>query len=287
MEISRPSQLRLQDHRLRIEQDAQEVGNVPLEDLGVLVLAHPAINLSQALLAACAAADVAVVVCDNRYLPSSLLVHWAAHSLHPRILRDQIRATQPRKKRLWKLIVQAKIEAQARALECRGENATALMAMSARVRSGDPDNAEARAAQYYWRALFGPDFRRNPDLPGINVLLNYGYAVVRACVARAVVGAGLHPALGIMHSNQFNHFALADDLMEPLRPMVDLKVLGLRDAGTEDELTPAVKKELLGLTAAQVCSRDRRLPLMVALSEYAAAVRDLLQGIGHGLPVPR
>ena len=150
--------------------------------------------------------------------------------------------------------------------------------LSAAVKSGDPSNIESQAARIYWGTLFGPTFRRDRTEEGINALLNYGYTVMRAAVARALVGTGLHPSLGIHHRNQYNSFALADDLLEPLRPLVDIQVFQLASEGKEKNLDVEQKKSLLECLSWQVYMKEEKNPLMVALHEYAAGVRRTLAG---------
>lgn len=277
VEIGNPAFLSVRHGQMRIERDDALVGEVPIEDLGVLILDHPAVTHTQALLAACFSNNVAVIVCDGRHHPGAVLLPMDGHSLHAKVLGEQISASAPRRKRLWQTIVQAKIREQARVLESAVSDSGPLRAMAGRVRSGDPDNVEAQAAREYWKRLFGRDFRRDRNGGHANPLLNYGYTILRAAVARAIVGAGLHPALGVQHSNQYNAFALADDLLEPLRPLADIAVFEvLRLHGGVPEMTPDIKRELLGVLSWDVDLDGRRFPLMVALHHYASSVREVL-----------
>ncbi len=262
---------------------------VPVEDLAVLVCDCAPITLTAPLLAALAQAGVAVIVCGPRHLPDGLMLPVAGAALHTRVLRDQVAASEPRRKRAWQAIVVAKIGAQARLLARLGLDDQGLGAMAKRVASGDPQNLEGRAARAYFRALFGADFVRNPDLPGINAMLNYGYALIRAATARAVVGAGLHPSLGVHHRNQYDAYTLADDMMEPLRPLVDAKVVAMIEREPPpEELTVAARTELLEILHGNVRLGDGAMPLFAALEQYAAAMRDWLAGEGPRLrcPVP-
>ena len=183
-----------------------------------------AITLTQPVLAELASRGAAVLVCDAARLPAGMILPLDAHSTQTQRMRDQLELTEPRKKRLWQQVVRAKITLQAELLRRRGASSSKLTELAKQVRSGDPDNIEAQAARYYWTALFGPGFRRDREAGGQNAALNYGYAVVRAAVARAVCGAGLHPTIGLHHHNRSNAFCLADDLMEPFRPAVDQAV---------------------------------------------------------------
>ncbi len=200
---------------MAIERDGQRVGQVPIEDLGILILNHSGAVVTQGLLDACSENNAVVVCCDGKRLPSSILLPLSGHSVHAETLRAQVAMTLPRRKRLWQQIVRSKITAQARLL---GEPGKRIADLAPLVRSGDPDNIEARAARAYWPLLFGPSFRRNRTGAGVNSLLNYGYAVLRAVVARAICAAGLHPSVELHHHNRYDSLCLASDLMEPLRP---------------------------------------------------------------------
>lgn len=285
--IESPARLSLRKGQMVIERKDEGPATVPLEDLGVLILEHPAIQHTQMLLSACFANNVAVLICDDRRMPVALMTPLEGHTLHARILRSQTALGEPAKKRLWQAIVKAKIKAQARALDLIGEEDKALRSMADQVKSGDPSNVEARAARLYWRLLFDKNFRRGRDEDGPNLLLNYGYAVLRAATARAVVGAGLHPAIGLHHRNQYNPYCLADDLMEPLRPLADLKAHALWDAsGGHVELDRENKKELLDTLGEDCLVGDRRYPLITALHYYAASVRKRIEGEDADLGIP-
>ncbi len=289
IEISNPSYLNIRQKQLCIEQGGEQVGSVPVEDIGILLLSHREIVLTSSVTTRLIENKSAIIHCDNRYIPCAYTLPLDNNTTHSAVLKIQIEASVPRKKRLWQQIVQAKIAAQARVLARYSENdAQPLFSMIKRVKSGDADNKEAQAAQYYWPKLFSREFRRNLDAAGINALLNYGYAIIRASMTRAICAAGLHPAIGIHHSNQYNAFCLADDLMEPLRPMVDWQVQeharNLKD--TELTLDQDSKKVLLGLASQDVLMNQRQLPLMVALHEYTASFKRLLQNEEQRLQIP-
>ena len=287
VEISNPSFLHLKNRQMIIEQDGLEVAQVPIEDLGVLILSHLAITHTQQLLCACWQNNVVVVGCDERYMPGAVLIPLDGHSLQAKTLSVQIEATEPTKKRLWAAIVKAKIREQAKVLKSVNRDAAGLLHYPAKVKSGDPENIEAQAARIYWGRLFGASFRRDRDDPGINAMLNYGYAVMRSAVARAVIGAGLTPALGIHHRNQYNSFALVDDLIEPLRPLIDVKVHELVQLSSEEpELNPSTKRELVSVLGWNINLKDRPWPLLVALTHYAASVRDVLAGERRDADIP-
>lgn len=285
--VGSPASLRLADHAAVIIKNHQEAGRIPLEDMAALVLDGSEITLSHTLLAACADHGVMVITSDERHLPNAVLLPLAGHTLHTAVLRDQLAATAPNQKRTWQTIVRAKIRAQARLAELMGHSADHLRRLAVMVRSGDPDNVEATAAARYFETVFGATFIRDRDQPGLNALLNYGYAVVRAAVARAVVGAGLHPALGIHHHGQYNPLCLADDAMEPLRPAVDRVALQIAFQGElSDSLRPADKRTMLEVLGQFVAWDGHRFPLIVGLERYAASLRRAICE-GESLTVPQ
>lgn len=277
----------LKNKQLVVERDGFEIETVPVEDIGVLILDNREITASQALLSACFEANVAVIVCDYRHMPSGIFMPLEGNNLHSKTLAGQISADEPSKKRLWQNIISAKIRAQAKTLALAEINTSHLLALSKSVKSGDPENIEAQAARHYWQRLFGPDFRRDADAPGINTLLNYGYAIMRAAVARSIVGAGLHPALGIHHRNQYNAFALADDMMEPFRPSVDYIVRAItKEISSTPELTPSMKREIIKTLGMECVIGGRTMPLIPALNLYAASVRKTLLGESRDAEIP-
>jgi len=280
IDISEPAYMHLKNKQLLIDKNDETVAAIPIEDLGVVVLENPQIVVTQSVIIACQQNNVALVFCDKRHLPYSLLLPVSdGHSLHNKVLRQQVEMSVPTKKRLWQQIVSQKILQQVKTLESVNKNSLHLQHMAKKVKSGDPDNIEAQAARKYWTTLFGSDFRRNIDEPGINALLNYGYSIVRAMIARAVVGAGLHPSLGIFHQNQYNGLCLADDLMEPFRPWVDWQVYQLAsDVDNKLEINRESKAELLSLPSRQVSYAEKSMPLMVVchylVSDFKKAIAD-------------
>jgi len=220
---------------------------IPLEDIAVVIASHPQISYTQAVLAGLAAAGGIFVACNQKHLPVAMLLPLESHSTQTERFGRQAEMALPLKKRLWQQIIRAKLRAQARLLQERTGQDWGVSMLASQVRSGDPKNLEARAARIYWKALFnGEEFRRDFEAEGVNACLNYGYAVLRATVARALCGAGLHPGLGLHHHNRYDPFCLADDLMEPFRPIVDRVVAGLRDArGPDAQLDKESKKGIL------------------------------------------
>ncbi|MCO5332840.1 MAG: type II CRISPR-associated endonuclease Cas1 [Pyrinomonadaceae bacterium] len=253
VEISTPGcYVHTKDDQLVIERDGFKVGSVPIEDLGVLILDSPQLLITSSVMRSCEQ-NVSVIFTDSKHLPSSLTLPFSVNSIQTKVLNGQIGISLPTKKRLWSAIISQKISNQARSLELCGKDGNALKGIAARVKSGDPENLEAFAAKLYWKKLFGDDFHTDRDLPDHNMFLNYGYAIVRAATARAIVGTGLHPSLGINHKNQYNPFPLADDLVEPLRPFVDVRTYSvlseLSGSNEELELTRDIKKQFLALLA--------------------------------------
>jgi CRISP-associated protein Cas1 len=275
VEISSPARLSYREKQLRVEKEGESPQTVPLEDLGVLILDHPQCRPSQALLNACAESGCIVLISNEKHLPTSLVLPLYGNVLHTRVLRQQIETPVAVKKRLWADVVREKIRGQMRVLQHYGNEVQDFQVFLGRVRSGDPANVEGQAASAYWPKLFGPKFLRDRKAGGVNSLLNYGYAVIRATVARAIVSTGLHPALGIHHSNQFNPLCLADDLMEIYRPLVDWKTF-LLASENQTEIDRDTKQELLSLLV-HTCVIDKKfLPLMTAVHSYAASVKRVL-----------
>ncbi len=274
IDISEQAYLHLENRQLLVDRGGETIASAPVEDLGILILQDPAIVISQALVVACQENNVALVFCDAKHLPYSVVLPVSdAHSLHNKVLRQQVEIKPTTKKRLWKEIVQYKIRHQAQTLDTLDKNSKPLERMINKVKSGDAENHEAQAARQYWRILMGPDFRRDVEEEGVNALLNYGYSIVRAMVARAIVASGLHPALGIHHRNQYNGLCLADDLMEPLRPWVDRVVFRITETQSDVSIDQENKKQLLGLLSTQVRWEGNSLPLMVAFHQFMANLK--------------
>jgi CRISPR-associated protein Cas1 len=271
---------------LVLKRNGQPVGSIPCEDLGVVVVDHPQTSYTHAALTRLAGCGATVVLCGPDHLPAALVLPLADHTQVVWRLREQLSVKRPVKKRLWRQLVQAKVRAQAANLPEGTPARKKLLALAHSVKSGDPANVEAQGARVYWAHwLPGEKFRRDPNLPGLNAFLNYGYAVVRAAVARAVVAAGLLPALGLHHHNRANAFCLADDLLEPLRPLVDARVRQLHHSGC-DELTQEAKGQLLQLLADRVRLGDETGPLMVSLHRMVASLLKCYCGQTQRLEIP-
>ena len=265
--------------------------SVPIEDLGLLMVENRQVTLTAGLMAALAAANCAVAVCDDRMMPTGLMLPLSANTLTTERMRSQAGASLPLKKQMWLQTVRAKILNQSKVLNHATADSHACMEKWAdEVRSGDVGNLEGRAAAYYWRNIFTgrvSDFLRDPDGEWPNAMLNYGYAVVRAVVARSLVGSGLSPTLGIFHRNKYNAYCLADDVMEPYRPVVDMLVLRLmgRD-DCKEGLSAAAKRELLMLPQADVVMEGRKSPLMNAVAVTAASVAACFCGESRKILYP-
>lgn len=204
--------------------ERKELGQVPLDDIAAVIANAHGITYTNNLLVALAERGVPFVLCAANHNAVGMLLTLDGHHVQSKRIEAQLSASQPTHKRMWATIVKSKLEQQAAALEAAGAPTAPLSALVSKVRSGDPDNLEGVGARRYWRLLFGDEFRRDQDAGGVNGLLNYGYTVARAATARAIVAAGLHPSIGVHHCNDANPLRLVDDLMEPFRPVIDLKV---------------------------------------------------------------
>lgn len=258
------------------------VKRVPIEDIGVVVLDHKQITITQGTLGALLENNVAVMMCDEQRMPSGLMLPLAGNTTQSERFRHQIDASLPLKKQLWQQTVQMKIYNQSRVLlNCRGLKCGNMEAWTKQVKSGDSDNLEGRAAAFYWKNLFGGIDGFNRDREGVppNNLLNYGYAILRAVVARALVGSGLLPTLGIHHHNRYNAYCLADDIMEPYRPYVDRLVAEMVDNGEDITfLTTAIKSKLLSIPVIDVVINGHRSPLMVGVAATTASLYKCYSG---------
>lgn len=292
LEISQlPARLSLRRKQFVLHLDEGE-RTFACEDIGVLVLQNPAISLTSALLNALLESGAVVVICNERHLPSGLLLPTITHTeLVPRLM-SQLEAGQPARKQAWKAIIKAKIIAQRN--EVGTPASTALNRLAETLRSGDPDNHEAQAARIYWPSMFPDRYassdKRDPESESFfNSALNYGYAIMRASVARALVSAGLHPALGVFHHRRDNPFCLADDVMEPLRPLVDRTVKGLlaeSDVPENGKLLPEHRRALLELLNTTISFGESQGPLMAILPRYISSFYRLLVRESDDLTTP-
>ncbi len=248
-----------------------EVGRVPLDDVAAIVVHAHGITWSTNLVHALAERGAPIVFCAPNHSPIAVCLPLEGHHAQNAKLRAQWNAGRPLSKQLWRAIVVSKIRWQAAVLAANGVSADAFDLLARRVRSGDPENVEAQAARRYWPLLMGSDFRRDRTAGGVNGLLNYGYTVMRALCARSVVAAGLHPSIGVHHANRSDAFALADDLIEPFRPLVDALVVRLLAHGV-DEVTPKAKRAFARLTALNLPSPVGSTPLALAVTRTAQSL---------------
>ncbi len=259
----------------------------PVEDIGFLIIDNPMVSLTIPLLNELAANNVAVIICDKKQMPQAMLQPLVGNTTLQESHKFQIEAASPIKKQMWKQLVEAKIKNQAALLDRLGKEGQMLKPFYANVKSGDTDNREGAAARVYWSQLFENGFKRNRDGDSPNQFLNYGYTILRAAVARALVGSGLYPAFGIFHRNRYNAFPLADDVMEPYRPFVDEVVYSLCQDDETNDLDNNVKSRLLRVLFADVKIGKMTRPLEVALSLTTASLVKVFKGDAKKLTLPR
>lgn len=287
-----PAYLKARDEQLIIEYpDDTESKSVPIEDIGVVVLDSPQITITHVVLNKLLANNAAVITTDERHMPAGLLYPLEANTLQSERFAAQLSASVPLKKQLWQQTVQAKIQNQAMLLKSIGVDVEPMLYWSRSVRSGDPDNYEGRAAAFYWKNIFGgytdDVFTRGRYEDEPNNLLNYGYAILRAVIARNLVASGLLPTLGIHHHNRYNAYCLADDIMEPYRPFVDRVVLEIVKEGTDcSELTREIKAKLLVIPAIDIVIDDRSSPLMVGAQRTTASLYECFEGTSRKILYP-
>ncbi len=278
-----PARLSIRFENLVIERERHESRMIPMAEVGVLVVSHPRVTYTHSVLALLAQKGGAFVTCDERRLPVAMLLPLQANATQTESMVAQANVTNPVRKRLWKRMVRAKIRAQARMLDACMLDGQALRAMLPQVKSGDPTNVEATAARRYWMTLagtrFDADFHRDADGPWPNGLLNYGYAVLRAIVARALCGAGLHPTLGLHHHNRYNPFCLADDLMEPLRPLVDKAVISFLKANPKvTDVTKEARAHMIAVLMERFFVGKESRTLFDLMGKVAAGLAAVFQG---------
>lgn len=267
------------------EGERKELGQVPLDDICAVIANAHGLSYTNNLLVALAERGAPFVLCAANHNTVGMLLPVDGNFQQAKRFDAQIAASQPLIKRLWADIVKAKLQQQATALEAANAASVPLSALVRKVRSGDPDNIEAQGARRYWGLLFGEQFRRDQDGAGLNALLNYGYTVLRATTARAVVAAGLHPTLGLHHSNQGNPMRLVDDLMEPFRPVIDLKVWQLFKQG-ETHITPDTKRALVRTMYDDMQTSAGVTPLTVCTQKLATSLAQIFIGEKDKLDLP-
>ena len=278
-----PAYLSLKDRQLVIRlPDKDQSITRPIEDIGVVIVDNKQITLTSGLIEALLGNNCALITCDSSHLPVGLMLPLCGNTTQSERFRHQLSASLPLKKQLWQQTISQKIANQAQVLkECFGVEVGNMLSWSKNVKSGDSDNLEARAAAYYWRNMFDDEdvFIRDREGEPPNNLLNYGYAILRAIVARGLVSSGLLPTLGIHHHNRYNSYCLADDIMEPYRPYVDELVVNIRkEFDNTDFLDKEIKKRLLSIPTIEVRINNHRRPLMVAVSETTASLYKCFSG---------
>ena len=286
-----PSYLSTKNEQLVVKfpEEEKRAATIPIEDLGYVVLEDPQITITNGLIRKLVANKTAIITCDQQHLPCSLLQPLVGHTEQTERMRHQLNASLPLKKNLWQQTVQSKIDNQANHLLLREKNALKLKRWAKEVKSGDAQNHEAIAAAYYFQSLFEEvdGFSRNQKGVPPNNLLNYGYAILRAVTARALVSSGLLPSVGIYHRNKYNAFCLADDIMEPYRPYVDAIVFEMVEAGGNiSELNTSLKSQLLTIPAMDVNIDGKWSPLMNAMSRTTNSLYDCFLGSGRKILYP-
>lgn len=287
--FANPCYLTLRNSQLVITSVEKEERTVPIEDIGVVVLENQQITISHGCMASLLYNNVALISCDASHMPTGLFLPLDGGNTQAERFRFQIEASVPLKKQLWQQTIQQKILNQARLLEQLGYDVVNMYRWAKAVRSGDPDNFEGRAAAYYWQTIFSKyiNFNRGRMGEPPNNLLNYGYAILRAIVSRALVSSGLLPTLGIFHRNKYNAYCLADDIMEPYRPIVDRLVYEIISEGLNyHELTTELKVRLLKLAQMDVKFDDHTSPLLVGVSRTTASLARCFEGVSRKINYP-
>lgn len=272
--------------QLAIKTELKE-STIPIEDIGFIVIDNPEIYLSIPALNLLIENNTAVVICNNNHLPNGMFLNLNSHHIQQEIFRNQINASLPLKKQLWQQTIIEKITNQGVLLEKITEKKNNFEFLASKVLSGDTSNMEGVAANFYWKSFFEHNFKRERfgDYP--NNFLNYGYALLRAATARALSGSGLLNTLGIHHKSKYNAFALADDIMEPFRPIVDEKVFELMQKYDEQELNTQLKAELLQILTRTVYFKNEKSPLMVALQKTASSLQQCYTGDRKKIKYPK
>jgi CRISP-associated protein Cas1 len=267
------------------EGERKELGQVPLDDIAAVIANAHGLSYTNNLLVALAERGAPFVLCAANHNAVGMLLPIEGNFEQAKRIEMQIEASQPTHKRLWATVVRSKLEQQGAALEATGAPSAPLTALASKVKSGDPENLEAQGARRYWQLLFGTEFRRDQNGGGINGLLNYGYTVLRATTARAVIAAGLHPSIGLHHSNDSNAMRLVDDLMEPFRPMIDLKVWQLHRNG-EKEVSPQTKRALVRTLYDDMQTEAGATPVMVCVQKLCTSLAQVYVGERDKLELP-
>ncbi len=270
---------------LQVREKDNLVGQVALDDLLAVIVGVHGCSISTALMDELSQRNIMLVVCGKNFLPSSFILPVAGHGRQFQVMRAQTKLSEPRRKRAWQKIVRTKICNQADVLNYVGKSNRRLLHLAEMVKSGDPENCEAQAARIYWQQLFGNDFRRDHEAIGLNSALNYIYAVIRACVARGVSAAGLHPSFSLCHKNPQNPLNLVDDLVEPFRPIADYRVWQSKACHLQD-LSPEIKAGLSSITTLTIPIKDETSPLSLAAVKVCRSFASYCLGEADELLLP-
>lgn len=275
--------------QLVIINGSKDYRTIPIEDIGIVILDHYSIEINQYTLNALIENNVCIVITNNKHIPSGFLLSLANNKLQGKIIREQLNASKPLNKSLWKQVVVKKITNQLGNLKRMNLPYKYMVRLKTKVKSGDPENIEAQASRYYWSELFNEiEFKRDRFGTGPNILLNYGYTILRAVIARSLIGSGLLPIIGIHHHNKYNAYPLADDIMEPFRPFVDKIVKNIFEENKEiDSLNIEIKRKLLEIPNLPVKLKGENYPLMVAASRTSASLSKCFSGDSKNLVYPK
>ena len=284
--LENKASLTTQNLQLIIKSEIRE-SSIPIEDIGYILIDHPEIYISVPAINLLIKNNTAVIFCNSSHLPSGMLLNLNSHHIQQEIFKNQINASVPLKKQLWQQTIVEKITNQGILLQKITSKNNNFDFLASKVLSGDSSNMEGVAASFYWKVFFEQKFKRERfgDYP--NNFLNYGYAILRAATARALSGSGLLNTLGIHHKSKYNAFALADDIMEPFRPLVDEKVFELMQNYSEQELNTAIKAELLQILTRTVYFKEEKSPLMVALQKTASSLQQCYTGERKKIKYPK
>lgn len=289
LHFGNPAHLSVRNNQLIVElkDENRTSHSIPIMDIGMVVLEHPQITLTSAVMQFLLEEKVALISCNQNYMPAGMFLSFDANAEQTKVMRAQVDASIPLKKQLWQQTVKTKIHNQAKVLDKLGLNSQRLHHLKENILSGDTTNCEGQAAAYYWNQLYGSDFIRSQERSAPNAQLNYGYAILRSVVARSLTASGLHPSLGIFHHNKYNAFCLADDIMEPYRPFVDWLVIQLlEDDADSIELTKDQKVALLQLPQLDVTIGKITRPLFHAVSTTTAGLNRCFKGELRKIPYP-
>jgi CRISPR-associated protein Cas1 len=284
--IENKSKLTCKNLQLKIKTDKKEA-SIPIEDIGFLVIDNPEVYISISTFNLLIENNASVIICNKRHLPNGMFLNLNSHHIQQEIFKYQLNASVPLKKQLWQQTIIEKINNQGQLLKFITQKDNEFEFLASKVLSGDTTNMEAVAANFYWKSFFEIDFKRDRFGKYPNNFLNYGYAILRAATARALSGSGLLNTLGIHHKSKYNAFALADDIMEPFRPIVDEVVYTIMQHYDEQELNTEIKSVLLQILTRTVYFKDEKSPLMVALQKTASSLQQCYNGKRKKIKYPK